>query len=117
MRSNSVFTARSIAAACVLVLLTACAAFTAPKSFDDRLAYAYGTHTAVLTAAASSVTAKELSSAQGEQVLRLADDSRRLLDAARLTATAGDVKTAEGQLALAANVLTQLQTYLRRPSP
>lgn len=97
--------------------MTGCAAFTKPQSFDDRLAYAYGVHTAVQTAAANSVNAKELSSAQGEQVLKLADDSRRILDAASVAIDAGDIRTAEGQLALATNILTQLQTYLRRPSP
>lgn len=101
----------------LLLVLSACAALTPPKSFDDRLAYAYGTHTAVLTAAARSVSAQEITSGQAETVLQLADESRQVLDAARLAAAAGDARTADGQLALATNVLTQLQLYLRRPSP
>jgi hypothetical protein len=101
----------------LLLVLSACAALAPAKSFDDRLAYAYGAHTAVLAAAANSLSVHELSSTDAEQVLKLADDSRRVLDAARLAAGAGDVKTAEGQLALATNILTQLQTYLRRQSP
>ena len=98
----------------VVVAMLGCAALTPAKSFDDRLAYAYGAHTAVLAAAADSVTAHELTSTQGEQVLKLADQSRQVLDAARVAAAAGDVRTAEGQLTLATNILTQLQLYLRR---
>ncbi len=94
-----------------LLLLTGCAALglSSAKTFDQKLAYAYGTHTAVLQAAASAVTAKTLSASDGEEVLKLADESRALLDAAK---AAGDTATGGSKLALAATILTQLQTYL-----
>lgn len=97
----------------MVVLVAGCAAFTPAKTFDEKLAYAYGTHTAVLQAATSGLQTGELTVADAEQVLKLADQTRALLDAAKLAAGTGDVSTAEGQLALAVNVLTELQNYLR----
>lgn len=94
-------------------LLVGCAAFTPAKSFDEKLAYAYGTHTAILHAAAAGVANGELSVPDAEQVLKLSDQCRAILDTAKLAAGTGDVTTAEGQLALAVNVLTELQNYLR----
>lgn len=88
------------------------AGLEAPQSIDQRLAYAYGTHTAILDAAAAGVEQGRLSAEDGERVLDLADESRLTLDAARVALTAGDVSTAEGRLVLALGVLTQLQTYL-----
>ena len=105
---------RSSYAWMALVLLVAgCAAFAPAKTFDQQLAYAYGTHTAVLSTAASGVAAGTLSPSDGQAVLKLADQSRGLLDAARLTSNTGDLKTAQGQLNLAVNVLTELQKYLQ----
>jgi len=95
------------------VFLVGCAAFTTPKSFDEKLAYAYGTHTAVLNAAAVSVKTGDLSAEDGEYVLKISDQCRAILDAAKLASGTGDVNTAEGQLALAVNILTELQNYLR----
>lgn len=85
-----------------------------PQSVEQRLAYAYGTHTAVLDAAAAAVTAGRLSADEGERILKLADDSRAVLDASRVAFAAGDVATANERLLLALNILTQLQTYLNK---
>lgn len=82
------------------------------KSFDERLAYAYSTHTSVLTAAANSVEAGTLGADDAQQLLAMTDDARLLLDSARVAATGGDVGTAEGRLTLATNVLTELLNYL-----
>lgn len=82
------------------------------KSFDQQLAYAYSSHTAVLDAASNALEAGSLSVDDAEAVLALADQSRVLLDSARFAAGAGDVTTAEGRLALATNVLQQLLAYL-----
>lgn len=96
----------------VLLMLIGCASVQQPQSLDQRIAYAYSVHTAVLDAAATGVESGSLSKADGAEVLTLADQSRAILDAARLAAGAGDVSTAEGRLALAVGVLTQLQAYL-----
>lgn len=107
-------TLNKFAALAFLLLLTGCAVGLQPaKSFDQQLAYAYSTHTAVLSSAGNALEAGDLTVADAEAVLELADQSRALLDAARLASGAGDVATAEGRLALATNVLEQLLAYLR----
>lgn len=98
-----------------IFLLSACAqlGLSSAKTFDQKLAYAYGTHTAVLQAATSAVQAHTLNPTDADQVLKLADESRSLLDAARV---AGDTAAGGNKLALATAVLTQLQTYLNSRS-
>jgi hypothetical protein len=49
-------------------------------------------------------------------VLKSTDSARELLDAAKVASGGGDIQTAEGRLALATNVLTELQAYLRKGS-
>ena len=102
----------------LLLVLFGCAqlGLTQPKTFDERLAYAYGSHTAVLQTAAAAVNAKTMTSAEGDQVLKLADESRAVLDAARVAARAGDTAGANTKLVLAVAVLTQLQQYLQQRS-
>lgn len=101
--------------ALLLLLVSACAQLSlAPAdTFDKKLAYAYGTHTAVLQSAASAVTHKDISKEDGQQVLKLADESRTLLDAAQSLSASGDLTGANSKLVLATAILTQLQTYLR----
>jgi hypothetical protein len=106
-------TARPAILVCLLFFLTGCAAFTAPRSLEDRIAYAYATHTAVLSTAASLVEHGDMAPAQARNVLELADRSRIILDGARLALNVGDIRTAEAQLGLALAVLEELQRYLR----
>lgn len=104
------------AIACIAaLLLVACAqlGLSSAQTFDQKLAYAYGTHTAVLNAATAAVQSKTLSTTDAEQVLKLADESRALLDGARM---AGDTAAGGSKLALATSVLTQLQAYLNSRS-
>jgi len=82
------------------------------QSFDQKLAYAYGTHTAVLQAAASAVAAGTISQTEGHTVLSLADQARTLLDSARALESTNADKASQN-LALAAAVLSQLQSYLQ----
>ena len=97
-----------------LLLLTACASLgLAPaQTLNQKIAYAYGTHTAVLQATTASVSAGKLSSTDASQVLKLADASRTLLDAATSLAATGDTVGANNKLALATTALTALQTFL-----
>lgn len=83
-----------------------------PQSVEQRLVYAYSTHTAILDATANGVASGTLSPEDGERVLKLSDESRLLLDAGRAALAVGDTSTAEGRLVLALGILTQLQTYL-----
>ncbi len=96
----------------VIAMLAGCAQLgLAPaKSFEEKLAYAYGTHTAVLQSATSALQLKQISKEDATQVLKLADESRSLLDAARVV---GDPTVATNKLVLATQILTQLQAYLR----
>ena len=101
-------------AACAFYLVIACAQLgLAPaQSFEEKLAYAYGVHTAVTATAAAAVSAKALTPADGAQVLSVSDQARTLLDAARTLYAAQDTTGADAKLVLATGLLTQLQTYL-----
>ncbi len=98
-----------------LLLLAGCAQLgLAPaSSLSDRIAYAVGTHTAVLESTTAALEAGDIGVEDAQRVLKVADQSRQALDAARLALGAGDVSTAEGRLQLAVSLLSQLQTYLR----
>lgn len=99
----------------LLFILTACASLgLAPAStFEERLAYAVSQNAAVRNTAAVSLERNELSLEDAQRVLKITDEVRTALDAARLAAGAGDVSTAEGRLQLATSILVNLQTYLR----
>jgi hypothetical protein len=102
--------------AALFLLLASCASIgLAPaKSFSERLAYSYGVNAGVRNAAANALEAGTLTIEDGEYVLKVTDETRTLLDSAKLASGAGDPSTAEGRLLLAINVLEQLQAYLNR---
>ena len=106
---------RKLAIIPLLLILTACASLgLAPAStFEERLAYAVSQNAAVREAAAVSVERKELSVDDAKRVLKITDEIRATLDAARLASSAGDVSTAEGRLQLATSILVNLQAFLR----
>ncbi|HEX7103947.1 MAG TPA: hypothetical protein VF201_14985 [Nitrolancea sp.] len=111
-------TLKTWACSLLLVLLTACAQLgLAPaSSLNDRIAYAYATHTAVLRATTDALEAGDIQTEDATRVLKVADQARDALDASRLALDAGDVSTAEGRLQLAVAILSELQAYLRRQS-
>lgn len=95
-------------------ILSACGSlFLAPKSTTEKLAAGYIAHTAVLKATTNALNAGDISSSDAEHVMVIAKESRTFLDAAQVALTAGDPKTAEGKLALATTILTELQEWLR----
>lgn len=97
----------------LLSLMVGCASvgLQPAQTIDDKLAYAYGVHTAVMSTASIGVLNHTLTAADGRQVLSLADQSKTLLDAAKgLEGT--DLTTANSKLVLATELLTQLQNYL-----
>lgn len=96
----------------LLTLAVVCLVACATLSFDEELASAYTAHTAVVNAATQAVTAGTLSSAQGQQVLTMAQSSRALLDAAKAAETAGNATGASSELQLASSALTALQTFV-----
>lgn len=86
----------------VLLLLAACALTACTtQSFDQRLATAYASNTAVRTTAAAAVNAGQLSSADGQRVLEITDQARAILD----DAADGD----ERGLALAIEIISGVE--------
>lgn len=83
------------------------------QGFNDRAAYALGTHTAVLQATTRALNLGEISSDEAADVAELADRSRSLIDAAREVYNAGNEAEASQKLAIATSILQQLQAYLR----
>jgi hypothetical protein len=106
---------RKLAIIPLLFLIAACASLgLAPaSSFEERLAYAVSQNAAVRETAAVSLERNEIALEDARRVLKITDEVRTALDAARLAAGAGDVSTAEGRLQLATSILVNLQTYLR----
>lgn len=104
----------SIVIALIFSVLVGCSSLGLgpAQSLDQKIAYAYGTHTAVLEAATSAVNSNALSVDDAKQVLILADQSKQLLDAGRVAERANDTATANSKITLAVTVLAQLQTYL-----
>lgn len=102
----------------LVLLLAGCAQLgLAPaSSLTDRIAYAYGTHTAVLQSTTVALENGEISVEDAQRVLKVADQARDALDASRLALDVGDTSTAEGRLQLAVAILSELQAYLRRQS-
>lgn len=87
-----------------------------PASFDQRLAYAVSQNAAVRDAAASALEAGDIAVDDAKRVLKITDEVRTALDAARMASGTGDVSTAEGRLQLATALLVELQKYLRTQS-
>jgi hypothetical protein len=100
------------------LFITGCTSLgLAPAStFEERLAYAVSQNAAVRQAAANSLEAGDITLDDARHVLKLTDEIRASLDAARLAAGVGDVSTAEGRLQLATAILLKLQQYLRSNS-
>lgn len=98
-----------------ILVLTGCQSLgTEPaQTFNQKLAYAVGVHTAVLQATTSAVTAGTLSSDEAATVLKGADNAKLGLDAAKAANEAGDAAGANSKLAIALTSLTALQDYLR----
>lgn len=103
----------TFAAVALIALVTACAAlgFAPAQTFEQKLAYAYTAHTAVLNTAAVGVQSGALTGGDGKNVLNGADNARAFLDAAHATMDT-DTATAAGRLSLATSILTQLQSFV-----
>lgn len=97
-----------------LIAIAACSQLgIAPaQTFNQKLAYATGVHTAVLQATTAAVTSGALSSSDGQAVLVQADNAKTILDAANVANASGDITGATNKLALATAALTTLQSYL-----
>lgn len=103
-----------LAAALMILMMVACAnQLAVPKSFDQKVAYANGSLTAVLEATAASLDAHQISSDDARAVREMAKQASGFLDSAQQF---GEGPKGTSQLALATGVLTQLQAYLNARS-
>jgi hypothetical protein len=94
-------------------MIPGCVSLEAPKSFNERLAYAYGGVSASRATAGALLERGRISVDEARNAQALADQSRTALDLARGAAGRGDMTTADGQLQLALTVLTSLEKFLK----
>lgn len=96
-----------------LMALVGCSSFnlTAPKTFDQQLAYAYGGVDSALVAITTATTSGLLSSTKATQANTMTLAVKTSLDAARAAETI-NAAGAANDLALATAGLTALQTFL-----
>lgn len=94
------------------LLIAGCAATstTPPQSLDEGLAYAEGQVTAFELSAAQS---PQLKAGVLQQVLTIGDQATAAIKAARVSEGAGDLSTAQGKLAAATLLLSQLAALLQ----
>lgn len=95
-------------------LVAACSALglASPQSFDERLANAYGVHTAVVSATATALTSGAITVAEAQAVESQEASVRALLNAAQSAEQGGNTSGASNDLTLALSGLTALQSYL-----
>lgn len=101
------------AAVFLLTLVSACAQLGLPvaETFNERLAAGYALNTQIRATATDLLTAKKISSADGQHVLDQTNNARTGLDVARaLHAT--DASAADGKLVAIRTALLAVQTYL-----
>jgi len=91
------------------ILVAGCSTLTTPQTFDQRIAYAYGTVTATLHTCKQLYERARLTHEQGSKCLALTDQASTALALAQGT---DDAQTAQGFLAVALGFLTQLETML-----
>lgn len=108
-------TLKALNAFLLLAVLAGCASLgLAPaSSFEERLAYAVSQNAAVRNAVAISLENGEIALDDAQRVLKITDEVRTALDAARLAVGVGDVSTAESRLQFATQILVNLQAFLR----
>lgn len=82
------------------------------ETFEQRWAYAQTQVTGLRETSTRALDGKLISSTDMEYVIGVADRTADLLRIAREAAGAGDLSTAEGRLALARGVLTELEAFL-----
>lgn len=104
---------RKLLAILVISFMPACAQLgVAPATtFNENLAYAYGTVTTIRTTATTALNAKQITADDGQHVLQITDQARTTLDSARIVAKT-DLTGAQGKLNLATGVLAEVQKFL-----
>ena len=94
----------------IVLLLAACASITAPQTFEQRLAYGYGSVTAVRQTATDLLVRDRITVAQAEYVQEKANQARTYLDLAQGSPDPGQ---AQDNLQLALTILIAIESTLR----
>lgn len=96
-----------------VVTLAACArlGLEAPQSFNERLAYAASSATAVYDAIADATRAGTLAPDDAEDLIEITDRAAELMTSARRIRDAGNEAEASRQLALALAIITEVQRF------
>lgn len=87
------------------------------KTFEDRAGQALGIHTAVLNSVTYTLDNQQITSAEAEDVLEIADNAREFVDTARQIRSLGDEAAADKTLAMATAILRKLQEYVKEKQP
>lgn len=98
--------------AALLALFVACVAVPRPETFNQRLAMAYGTVTALRDTTTALLKAGSIDATDAANVQAQADAARTGLDIARML-SAGDLSTANARLTASQATLQALQVYLQ----
>lgn len=91
------------------ILVAGCSTLATPQTFNQRIAYAYGSVTATLHTCKQLYERNRLTHEQGSKCLALTDQAATALALAQGTE---DAQTAAGFLQVALGFLTQLETML-----
>lgn len=96
-----------------LLILTACASLGLPvaKTFNERVAVAYGTVTSVRQTTSTLLVAKKINADEAQKVQTQANSARDAIDLA-VTVNATNPTDADTRLTAAISILSALQTYL-----
>ena len=99
----------------ILLSVVACGmlGLTPPQTFNQKLAYAYGSLTSARTATKDLLNSNRITAQEAKVMQRRADNVREFLDAARTAYAAKDSSTAETELKAATGLITALQEILK----
>jgi len=97
----------------LMMILASCAALglEQAQSLDQKIAYAQGIDTAILTASTAAVRARQITSDDHEHVIEIAEQAKALIDSAELL-SATDTDAAARKLQMATVILTEIQSWL-----
>lgn len=103
------------AIAALLYLLAGCALLGVekPETFNERIAYTYGTQLSVVQQIADKTRTGVISPEDNDRYVSIAEDAKAIADGARDAMQTGDTATAEGKLRLAQNILIEVDEFIR----
>lgn len=112
MKTIERYLASFIGSICLIgMFVPGCASITTPDTFNQRLAIAYSTVTAIRISTTTLLDSQRISADDGMNVLQSTNAARAGLDVARKLSDT-DLKAADGKLTAIRTGLTALQKYI-----